>query len=111
MRRKRTPEGFPAFPSTLSEFQRRFATEEACANYLIQVRWPRGFICPACQHTQGWQISIRSHRCAGCRKEIHLTAGTVLHRSHLPLRYWFWAVYLMGTLKPGISALQLQKQL
>jgi len=42
---------------------------------------------------------------------MHVTAGTVLHGSHLPLRYWFWAAYLMGTLKPGVSALQLQRQL
>lgn len=34
-----------------------------------------------------------------------------MHRSHIPLRYWFWAAYLMSTLTPGISALQLQKQL
>lgn len=111
MRRKHTPEGFPPFPNTLSEFQRRFATEDACANYLVKVRWPEGFRCPSCHHAQGWRISVRSHRCAGCRKEIHLTAGTVLHGSHLPLRHWFWAVYLMGTFKPGISALQLQQQL
>ena len=111
MRRKRTPQGFPQFPRTLGEFQRRFATEDACAKYLIEVRWPEGFKCPNCQHTKGWRISLRSYRCAGCRKEIHATAGTVLHGSHLPLRYWFWATYLMATLKPGISALQLQRQL
>lgn len=34
-----------------------------------------------------------------------------MHRSHLPLRLWFWTAYLMSTLTPGISALQLQKQL
>jgi ISXO2 transposase-like protein len=34
-----------------------------------------------------------------------------MHRSHLPITYWFWAAYLMGTLTPGISALQLQRQL
>jgi len=111
MRRKRTTQGFPQFPSTLHEFQRRFATEDACAKYLVGVRWPDGFKCPRCQHPKAWRISLRSFRCGGCRKEIHATAGTVLHGSHLPFRFWFWAAYLMGTLKPGVSALQLQKQL
>ena len=38
-------------------------------------------------------------------------AGTVMHRSHLPLQEWFWAAYLVATHTPGISAHQLQRQL
>jgi len=34
-----------------------------------------------------------------------------MHGSHLPIWYWFWAAYLIGTLTPGISALQLRNQL
>lgn len=111
MRRKRTEQGYPLFPKTLGEFQRRFATEQACAAYLIGVRWPEGFECPWCRHRKAWRVSLRSYYCHGCRKKTYVTAGTVIHRSHLPLRYWFWAAYLMSTLTPGISALQLMKQL
>lgn len=38
-------------------------------------------------------------------------AGTVMHRSHIPIQEWFWAAYLVATHTPGISALQLQRQL
>lgn len=38
-------------------------------------------------------------------------AGTLMHRSHIPIQEWFWAAYLVSTLTPGISALQLQRQL
>ena len=38
-------------------------------------------------------------------------AGTVLHKTHTPLHLWFWAAYLMSTPTPGVSALQLQRQL
>ncbi len=34
-----------------------------------------------------------------------------MHRSHLSVQEWFWAAYLVATLTPGISALQLQRQL
>jgi transposase-like protein len=34
-----------------------------------------------------------------------------MHRSHLPIREWFWAAYLVATHTPGISAAQLQRQL
>lgn len=38
-------------------------------------------------------------------------AGTIMHRSHLPIQEWFWAAYLVATHTPGVSALQLQRQL
>ncbi len=30
----------------LLEFQKTFATEEACAQHLQAMRWPEGFVCP-----------------------------------------------------------------
>ncbi len=34
-----------------------------------------------------------------------------MHRSHVPVQEGFWAAYLVATHTPGISALQLQRQL
>jgi transposase-like protein len=34
-----------------------------------------------------------------------------MHKTRLPLTLWFWAAYLVATHGPGISALQLQRQL
>ena len=42
---------------------------------------------------------------------IEEVAGTVLHKTHTPLHLWFWAAYLMSTPTPGLSAVQLQRQL
>lgn len=38
-------------------------------------------------------------------------AGTILHRSKIPIQEWFWSAYLVATHTPGISARQLQRQL
>ena len=38
-------------------------------------------------------------------------AGTLMHRSHVPVQEWFWAAYLVATHTPGVSAVQLQRQL
>jgi transposase-like protein len=35
----------------------------------------------------------------------------VLHRTRTPLTQWFWTAYLVATHTPGVSALQLQRQL
>ena len=53
----------------------------------------------------------RLHECAGCGRQTSVTAGTVMHRSHLPLRTWFLAAHIVATHSNGISALQLQAQL
>ena len=34
-----------------------------------------------------------------------------MHRTHLPLTAWFWAIYLCATDKRGISAVQLSRTL
>lgn len=50
-------------------------------------------------------------QCKSCGRQTSLTSGTVLHRTRLPLTVWFWATYLVTTHTPGLSAVQLQRQL
>jgi transposase-like protein len=50
-------------------------------------------------------------QCKVCGYQVSLTAGTLLHRSRVPLPQWFWAAYVMSTVTPGLSALQLQRVL
>jgi transposase-like protein len=94
------------------DFQERFATDEACLEYLAASRWPDGFICPACGSRDAWVLARRHlWECASCHAQTSVTAGTVMHRTRMPLRVWFWAAYLVATHHPGISAKQLSRQL
>ena len=101
------------YPHSLLEFQQRFPDERACADYLIKMRWPDGFVCPACGSVKAWALETKAFtfECAGCHKQTSVTAGTIMHGSKLSLTVWFWAAYLMSSHSNGISALQLQKQL
>src|SRR5712672_3500874 len=101
----------PPFPKTLREFQSRFANEEACQQYLAACRWPDGFVCPRCGNRRAYELKPKRWQCAGCRHQVSLTAGTILHNTKTPLTVWFWAAYLMTTDKRGVSALLLQRQL
>jgi ribosomal protein L37AE/L43A len=99
------------YPKNLGEFMRRFPDEAACRRYLIATRWPDGFRC-ACGSSTAAFIEARGvWQCRACRHQTSITAGTVLHRSKLPLTAWFVAAYLVTSLKPGISAFQLGRQL
>jgi transposase-like protein len=103
----------PGFPLTIMEFQERFATEEACRDYLVECRWPEGFRCPACDGREAGGLHRRRlvWQCKRCGHQSSVTAGTVMHKTHTPLRLWFWAAYLVATHHPGISAKQLSRQL
>ena len=102
----------PDFPRTLAEFQGRFASEEDCRRYLVACRWPDGFRCPRCGEPDAYELAGRELlQCRACRHQTSVTAGTVLHRTHVPLRLWFAAAYLVTTHTPGFSAVQLQRQL
>jgi hypothetical protein len=103
-----------AGPRSIAEFQAMFPDEAACAEHLARTRWPEGFVCRGCGCRAAWRIPSRTpltFACKTCRKETSVTAGTVMHRSHLPLTIWFWAAFMMATHSNGMSALQLQKQL
>ena len=100
-------------PSSLPEFEAQFPDDAACARWLFEKRWPDGFRCPGCAHDKDWELDRGTLliECARCHRQTSVTAGTVLHRSHLPLKLWFLAAWLVATHTNGISARQLWRQL
>ena len=101
-----------ALQITFKEFRERFATEDACRSYLFRERFPQGFICPKCGCREFYPVRTRHVcQCKSCRRQTSVTAGTVMHRTHLPLTTWFWAIYLCATDKRGISAKTLASRL
>ena len=106
-------------PPSIEQFMERFHDDYACAEYLAQKRWPEGFVCPHCGSKRGWRLESKPWvwECAGkgrdtsCRRQTSVIAGTIMHGTHLPLRTWFIAAYLVATHSNGISALQLQPKI
>lgn len=113
-------------PPSLEKFTSDFADDFACAEYLAKKRWRNGFRCPKCGGNRAWRLEARpwvwecqgirvslkgERRRTGCRHQTSLIAGTVMHGTHLPLRKWFLAAYLVATHSNGMSALQLQAKI
>ena len=91
-----------------------FPDDAACAAYLEKARWSDGFVCPHCQAAgEPFRFANRPGvlRCRKCRRDTGLTVGTVMARSHTPLSVWFWSAYLVSSQTPGVSAVQLRRQL
>ncbi len=96
-----------------AQFEERFPDDAACADHLARRRWPNGFVCPGCGGAKGWALKTKAFtwECAACRRQTSVTAGTIMHASHLPLKVWFTAIHIVTSHSDGVSALQLQAQL
>jgi len=96
------------YPRTVGELEARFSTEDACLEYLSQLRWPEGFRCPRCGHAKGWPVGNRLIECEACSYQASITSGTIFHRTRKPLTLWFRAIWWVTSPKTGASALGLQ---
>jgi transposase-like protein len=107
------PQAGRDYPRNWHELQERFADERACLRYLERLRWRDGFVCRFCGLVGGdwWQMADGLRRCAACRAETSVTAGTILAGTRTPLRSWFAAVWYVVNQKQGVSALGLQRVL
>jgi transposase-like protein len=100
---------------TSGQFEKLFPNEEACDNYLVARRWPKGVHCPRCGSEHAYPLKTMKFRweCPDCREGgayrfSHLV-GTIFENTKVDLRDWFKVIHLMLTSKKGMSALQIQR--
>lgn len=102
----------PKQPNTYREFVELFGSDEACGAYLEQLRWPSGFICPACLVSgEPWRQTRGRLVCRACRHQGTVTAGTILDKTRTRLTTWFEAAWHVTTAKNGLSAKTFERTL
>ncbi|MDR3459759.1 MAG: IS1595 family transposase [Verrucomicrobiae bacterium] len=105
---------------TLDEITQRFSTDAAARKYWEAIHWPKGPVCPHCSNKKPKLIyEIKANKakrirpglrqCAKCGKQFTATMGTIFEQTHIPLRKWLVAWYLVCSSKKGISSLQIQR--
>lgn len=94
----------------LIDVMMHFSDNETCKNYLAEMRWSDGIICPHCTHDKVYTMK-KNYKCAGCRKQFSVTKGTIFENSPIPLQKWFAAIWLITSHKKGIASLQLHRDI
>ncbi len=98
---------------TMRDFNSEFPDDSACLEYVKEQRWPNGVTqCAKCgverkHHRVG---NRTAYACQSCGNHIYPLAGTVFEKSTTSLKTWFYAMYLMGSTRCGISAKQIQRE-
>ena len=95
------------------EFMKLFPNEDVAIQWFEQKRWGENVACPTCNNKNIVTLKTKRHfyQCRSCRLEFSVRTNTVMHRSHLPLHKWLYAMYCVVTARKGISSLQLSKEL
>ena len=100
------------YPNTYRGFVEMFPDEAACEAYLAKLRWPQGFVCPACGNNLVPRQSSRGRLiCPLCRRRTTVSAGTIFDKTRTPLTTWFEAAWHVCTAKNGMSAKTLERTL
>lgn len=92
------------YPKNFEEFIDRFQSEDDCYDYIAQIRWPDGFVCPRCQCSKAWETNRNLLHCSNCGHQTSITAGTVFQDTRKPLRLWFHVMWWVVSPKTGTSA-------
>jgi transposase-like protein len=98
---------------TVAQFNAEFPSDDSCLEYIKEQRWPNGITqCAKCGvERKHHRVSGRTaYACQVCGNHIYPLAGTVFEKTTTPLKTWFYAMYLMGSTRCGISAKQIQRE-
>src|SRR5258708_10475205 len=98
---------------TVADFNREFPNDDACLEHIKEQRWPDGITeCEKCGiERKHHRVTGRTaYACQVCGNHIYPLAGTVFEKTTTSLRLWFYAMYLMGSTRCGISAKQIQRE-
>ena len=90
------------------EFNKRFSSNEACYDYLIEWKWGKGFSCSRCGSTQSCKgRTYYYRRCKECLYDESVTANTVFHGMKMPILKAFHMIFRLTAKKKGMSTIEL----
>lgn len=99
---------------SLSDFIKRYGSEEACEKALHASRWPHGWRCPECDCERSctfYREGRKYWKCYRCAHQTTLVSGTLFEATKLPLSKWFLALYVLTQTKNSVSSLELMRHL
>src|SRR5258706_13630820 len=104
----------PRLPRTLLEAVRYFGNPDTCREFMAELRWPNGVVCPTCGRTDVRFIATRKlWECKDKhpRKQFSIKVGTIFEDSPLGMEKWLPVVWLIANCKNGISSYEVARDL
>jgi transposase-like protein len=110
---KSKPNVSKEWPEVLNDLNREFPKDEACLEYIKELRWPNGVAkCQKCGiERKHHRVTGRTaYACDHCGNHAYPLMGTVFAKSTTSLKTWFYVMALMASTKAGVSARTIQRE-
>lgn len=96
---------------TLLDVQEMFDTDAKCRELLKRLRWPSKVECVRCHMPNVVRLATAKelYFCRDCKYQFSVTVNTIFNDSHLSLKKWFIATYLICESRKGFSANEMKR--
>jgi predicted DNA-binding transcriptional regulator YafY len=96
----------------ITDIRSKFSDEDSCLEWLKNKIYPNGIKCVVCDRvTRHHKIALRRcYACDKCRHQVYPTAGTMFHKSTIPLNIWFEIIQKVASTPGGVSPKTLSKK-
>jgi hypothetical protein len=101
-------------PKTFLEAVRYFANADVCSEFMVDLRWPDGVVCPHCGSKKVTYLeNARVWKCRTPhpRQKFSAKVGTIFEDSPVGLEKWLPAMWLTVNCKNGISSYEIARDL
>ena len=95
----------------LLSFAHTFHSEESCIEYFEKLRWNGNVVSPYDKTSKVYKCKNHKYRCKNTGRYFDVKTGTVFANTKLPMRYWFYAMFIFLAHKRGVSSCQLARDL
>lgn len=94
---------------SIGEFlNKRFPDEKTATAFFVEKRWGGKITCAYCGNDKVYNVSgTQPYKCSACRRKFTARTGTIMEGSHVSIRMWLFAMYLLGSSRKGISSIEL----
>ena len=99
---------------TVDSLHEQFPDDNACLDYMFQQQYGDLKACPKCGVTNPRYYRVKKRKCYACNDcgyQISPLANTIFHKSETSLKKWFYAIFLFGVGKNGVSAKEIERHL
>jgi transposase-like protein len=94
----------------ITDFEQRFNNESDCYEYLMEIKWGKGYRCLKCGHSvavkgKKWYFK----RCQKCQYDESVTANTAFHKLKFSILTAFKIMVELSFRKKGVSAREISR--
>lgn len=99
---------------TIDALHEQFPDDDACLDFMFEQFYGDLKACPRCGVVNPRFYRLKKRKCYSCNDcgyQLSPLANTIFHKSETSLKKWFYAIYLFGVGKNGVSAKEIERHL